>query len=771
MRSIVKSLCLLALAAFGADPALEFTTTIRPVLERNCGGCHNPANPKNRIDFLKAQSVKDIEGKRTMWRSVAAQMRNRTMPPMASQLTEEERLRVSAWVDTLLRDTACSAGDYAGAVAPRRLNRREYKNTIRDLFGVDLTVAELFPADESAGAGFDTNGETLYIPPMLLERYMEAAGKVLDRAIVTPPLNHVFADGDVSPPPAGPLANGKPGRMLRPGESVSVKFAVYAEDKYSIRVSVERPREIPFDIQLKVDGAAVGKMNYGRDRNGGPTARGQVVTLERGTHEVEAVMGAEPVHFYRIIVEQTPAEASWEKRALHQRLFGLEPGEAPVDGRKAARQLLARFLPKAFRGPVQAAEVDRFLRLYDQAAERGDPYEERVKLALRGVLVSPRFLFRVEKRTSDAAIVPLDSYDIASRLSYFLWSTMPDEELLGLAARDRLRDEDVLRAQVERMLDDPRSRAFASAFIGRWLGTQEIGGRAAPLLTELQHFYTPEVAADLRQEPVLLFQHILNDNRSLIELLTADYTFLTERLAKYYQVEDKVKGLAGDSFQKVQWPDNRRAGVLGFASVLAMTSHYKAASPVLRGAWVLDTLLGTPVPAPPPDVPPLEKAAKSDKGLTMRQILARHRADATCATCHNLIDPIGFGLENFDWMGRWRDTEANGQPVDASGVMPSGERFNGAAELRQILVQRKDDFVRHLTGKTLGYALGRGIQDRDHCTVQRIGEVLRKENYSARALIREVVLSVPFRNTQGGVEAVPSSQGPKKAPRRLLGEK
>ncbi|MBL8176059.1 MAG: DUF1592 domain-containing protein [Bryobacterales bacterium] len=761
----------LALAAFAADPAKEFTSSIRPVLEQNCASCHNPSNPKNRVDFLKAQSIADIETKRSMWRSVAAQMRNRTMPPMASKLTEEDRLRVSAWVDTLLRDTACNAGDYAGAVAPRRLNRREYRNTVRDLFGVDLTVTDIFPADESAGAGFDTNGETLYVPPMMMERYLEAAGKVLDRVIVTPPYNRVFADAEVSPPPTAPLANGKPGRMLKPAEAVSIKFAVYSEDKYSIRVSVERPRETPFDIALKVDGAVVAKMNYGRDRNGGPTARGQVVTLERGVHEVEAVMGAEPVHFYRFIVEQTPAEASPDKRALHQRLFGLEPGEYPVEPRTAARRLLDTFLPKAFRGPVDDAAVDQFLKLYDQAAQRGDPYEERLKLALKAVLVSPRFLFKVETRAAGSTIEPLSSYDIASRLSYFLWSTMPDAELFTLAAQNRLQDESVLRDQIGRMLDDPRSRAFASSFIGQWLGTQEIGGRAVPLLTELQHFYTPEVAADLRQEPVLMFQHILNDNRPLLELLTANYTFLTERLARYYQVEDKVKGLS-DNFRKVQWPDDRRAGVLGFASVLAMTSHYKQGSPVLRGAWVLDTLLGTPVPAPPPDVPPLEQAAKSDKGLTMRQILARHRADAVCATCHNLIDPIGFGLENFDWMGRWRDTDTNGQPVDSSGIMPSGEKFTGAAELRRLLLQRQDDFIRHITGKVLGYALGRGIQDRDHCIVQKIGEVLKKENYSARALIREVVLSVPFRNTQGGAEAGSSSHAPtKKAPRRLLGER
>lgn len=236
MEGIVNLLPILALsAAFGADPAHEFTTSIRPVLEQNCGSCHNPADPKNRIDFLKAQGVKDIESKRTMWRSVAAQLRNRTMPPMASKLTEDDRLKVSALVDNLLRDTACSAGDYAGAVAPRRLNRREYRRTPSAICSASIfTVTDLFPADESAGAGFDTNGETLYVPPMMLERYMEAAGKVLDRVIVTPPLSRVFADAEVTPPPQGPLPNGKPGRMLQAGEAVSVKFSVYSEDKYNI---------------------------------------------------------------------------------------------------------------------------------------------------------------------------------------------------------------------------------------------------------------------------------------------------------------------------------------------------------------------------------------------------------------------------------------------------------------------------------------------------------------------------------------------------------
>lgn len=768
----MRILALLALP-LAAVAASDYEQSVRPVLMENCGGCHSPTNPKNRIDFLKAETARGIESRRGMWRSVAHQLRNRTMPPVASKLSEDDRLRIAAWVEGRLRETACAAGDFAGTVAPRRLNRREYHNTIRDLLGVDLAVTELFPADESGGAGFDTNGETLYLPPMLLERYLEAAGKVLDRAIVTPPLNKKFAAMEMEPRlSAPPMTNGKPGRMLRPGEELTASFPIFLEGQYSLRVSVERPAQTAFQMQVNVDGSPGGKLAYGVDKNGGPTARAHVAVLDRGVHKISVVAGEEPVLFYSFTVEQVPAAASPDKNALHYRLFGREPGEAPVDARAAARRLLAEFVPRAFRRPVEAAEVERFLALYDRAAERGDPYEERIKLALKAVLVSPRFLFRVEERATTPAMRALGGYDLASRLGYFLWSTMPDAELLRLAAEGKLSDPVVLGQQVDRMLDDPRSRAFAGAFIGQWLGTQDVGGRAVPLLTELQHYYTPEVAADLRQEPVLLFEHLVAENRSLLELLTADYTFLTERLAQFYQVDGKVTGLSGDTFRKVQWPDNRRAGVLGFASVLAMTSHYRQASPILRGAWVLDTLLGTPVPSPPPDVPPLEKAAKSDKGLTMRQILARHRAEPSCAACHNLMDPIGFGLENFDWMGRWRDTEANGAPVDASGVLPSGEKFQGPVELRQVLLDRKDDFLHHLTSKALGYALGRALQDGDQCTVQRIVVKLKENHYSARTLVRELVLSVPFRNTQGVMEAGTSSgPAPKRSTRRLLGEK
>ena len=770
MRAVILVWISTAAAGLAAAPpdATDFTHSVRPVLLENCGPCHNPANSKNRIDFLKSESASDIEARRGLWRDVASQLKNRTMPPAASKLTEDQRLFVANWVESRLRETACSTGDYAGASRPRRLNRREYHNSVRDLLGVDLPVAEIFPADESGGAGFDTNGETLFIPPMLLERYLEAAQKILDRVIITPPLVKNFPAAELRPP----HPSEKPGRTLGPGEEVSASLPIFVEGTYGLRVSVERPHERAFTMAVQVDGTPAGTLSYSVDSNGGPTARVQTATLTRGVHTVAVTAGKEPVLFFSLTVKQRQEEISPEKRTLYYRLFGLEPGESPLDPRQTAERIIGNFVRQAYRRPVNAGEIDRYLALYDRAAQRGDPFQECVRLALKAVLVSPRFLFRIEDHDDRPGIHPLGHYEMASRLSYFLWSTSPDDELYRLAGEGRLQDPKVIAAQVDRMLDDPRSRAFATSFMGQWLGTQDVGGRVVPLLTELQHYYTPEVAADLREQPVLFLQYMLARNRSLLDLLDADYTFLTERLAKYYEVEGKADGVTGAGFHFTHWPDNRRAGVLALAGVLAMTSHYKQGSPVLRGAWVLDTLLGTPVPPPPPDVPPLEAAAKNERGLSMRQILTRHRADPSCSACHNLMDPIGYGLENFDWMGRWRDREANGSPVDASGVMPSGEKFDGPVELRQMLLHRKQDFLRHFTGKVLGYALGRALQDGDQCTIQRLVDKLEQDGYRTRTLIREVVLSIPFRNWQGGVtESAPPPPPPKRSRAPLLGEK
>jgi hypothetical protein len=777
------ALFLLATAALPQTPKDEFAQSVRPVLMQNCAACHNPGNPKNRINFLKANTAKEVEANRGLWRDVATQLRNRTMPPVDSKLTEDDRLRVALWIDKDLRQTACFAGDFAGAVALRRLNRREYHNTIRDLLGVDYNVSELFPADGTGGAGFDTNGETLFVPPLLMERYLEAAQQILDRAIVTPALVKDFTAGELLP--AAAKSGGS--RELTPGQDFSAPVSVYVDGDYTVRVTTDR-KEGMGTLVLKVDGALtgvplvapVGRGGAGRGGGGGggrgaarpPTVQVQV-RLTRGLRLLSITAEGAPVPVAGLTLEQKAVTPTPEKLAIHYRLLGTDPGAEPLQARRAAEQILRSFLRRAYRRPVETADVAPLLTLYDRAAQRGDPFEERMKLSLKGVLAGPEFLFKIEHRSDKPGIYPVGQYELASRLSYFLWSTMPDDELNTLAAQGRLQDPKVLAAQVDRMLDDPRSDTFAGTFIGQWLGTQDLGGRSAPMLTELQAFYTPPVAADLRAEPILIFERILGENRSLLELLNGNYTYMTERLVKFYQLEDKFRDFRGNQPQLVEWPDDRRAGIMNLGAVMAITSHYRQTSPVLRGAWVLDTLLGTPVPPPPPNVPPLEPVKCLDNcvetaktAVGMRQKILSHRVNTACSACHNLMDPMGFALEHFDWTGRWRDKEFDGAPIDTTGALPSGEKFDGAAQLRQVLMDKKDDFLRQLTGKVLGYALGRSLQDGDSCTVSKLADTLQKDNYRARTLLREVVLSVPFRNSQGGKVTIEAAAPP--PPKRVV---
>ncbi|HYP08098.1 MAG TPA: DUF1592 domain-containing protein [Bryobacteraceae bacterium] len=768
----------LAVAQPAAAPD-PFAQTIRPVLAENCTACHNPKNPKNRIDFLKANSAKDIQTNRGLWQDVAAQLRNRTMPPVDSKLSEDDRLRISNWIETKLRETACDIGNYAGASAIRRLNRREYRNTIRDLLGVDFNVSEIFPNDGTGGAGFDTNGETLFVSPLLMERYMEAAQQIVDRAIVTPALSKTIMAVDLLP--IDPAAAGAT-RPLAPGQELSAMVSIFLEGDYDVRVAVER-RDGMGSLALKVDGGAPIPLAAVQGRGGGgggggfgrtPTHRAQV-RLARGLRTLNIVSQGSPVPVVGLSVDQKPVEMTPEKMALHYRLLGVEPGDQPLQPRKAAERILRTFLRKAYRRPLKDTDLAPILALYDRAAERGDPFEERMKLAIKGVLVWPDFLFKMEDRKTAPGVYPVGQFELASRLSYFLWSTMPDEELMNLAEQGQLQNPKVLAAQVERMLDDPRSHTFTSTFIGQWLGTQDVGGRVAPMLTELNTYYTPPVAADLRAEPILIFERILGENRSLLELLSANYTYMTERLVKFYQLEDKMKHVKGNNYQLVEWPDNRRAGVMNLGAVMAMTSHYRMTSPVLRGAWVLDTLLGTPVPPPPPNVPQLEPvrceencAQTAKTAVGMRQKILEHRVNPACTACHNLMDPIGFALENFDWTGRWRDKEFDGSAIDASGTLPSGEKFSGPVELRQVLLAKKDDFLRHVTGKVLGYALGRRLQDGDSCTIQKMVDTIAKDGYRGRTLIREIALSTPFRNTQGGVVSVAPPPPPRVQSRPMV---
>ena len=431
------------------------------------------------------------------------------------------------------------------------------------------------------------------------------------------------------------------------------------------------------------------------------------------------------------------ALATDAKRDVRQRILIAAPGPQ-VTAKDAARSVIARFARRAFRRPVSDAEVDRLLTLFDRARQRGEPFETAIKLPLQGVLISPHFLFLVETEPEAKGIYRVNDFVLASRLSYFLWSSMPDEELFTLAAANTLHEPGMLKQQVRRMIKDPRSRAMTQNFAIQWLGIEELGESIRPSREAFPE-YNDELAGFMKQETILFFDHLFREDRSLLEFLDADYTFANEPLAKLYG----IVGVKGNEMRRVKVPDRSRGGILGMASILTATSFPLRTSPVLRGKWVMESILGGKVPPPPPEAGTLPKDDKADNGLTFRQRLEKHRSKPECASCHQKMDPLGFGLENFDPIGRWRD-QTGGAPVDARGELPNGDKFSGPRELKDVLLKRKDEFLRNFSRKMLGYALGRGLSKYDQCVVQDATAVLRANDYRPSALIEQIVLSKTF---------------------------
>lgn len=412
---------------------------------------------------------------------------------------------------------------------------------------------------------------------------------------------------------------------------------------------------------------------------------------------------------------------------------------------QAARKTLDAFLPRAYRRTIAVGETDRPMRLFAAARQRGESYDNAILLALQSVLISPQFLFRIERPAPSHDMRPIDSHAMASRLSYWLWGSMPDDELLNLAAMDKLRDPAVLDAQIVRLLKSEKSREFAESFVEQWLGTRELGRDIKPDKTLFPAYYDEEIQGAMRYEPVLFFQDVLAENLSLLTLIDSDYSYLTNKLARHYGITYPKGTQVDQQPRRLKLPDGaHRGGVLGMAAVLATTSMPTRTSPVLRGKWVLDALLGTPPPPPPPNVPELKDEHGAASPKTMRERLSKHRENPLCASCHSKIDPLGFALENYDVLGRWR-TEDAGQPLDTTGELPDGTKFESVDGLKQVLLSRKRFFIRNLTAKMMGYALGRGLTLEDQCAVADIVAKLEKDNFPAQMLIKEIVLSAPFR--------------------------
>ncbi len=428
-----------------------------------------------------------------------------------------------------------------------------------------------------------------------------------------------------------------------------------------------------------------------------------------------------------------------------QKIFVAYPGKG-VTSDQAARRILASFLPRAFRRPVSDDEIAPYYALYQTARKQGQDFEPAILFALRAALVSPNFLFLTVPPATGTGAKEIDPYALASRISYFLWGSLPDEFLTDLAAAGKLHEPAVLRYLVERMLRNDRSLVFAQRFTEQWLGTRDLRGDKAPDAKLFPTYATDEeLRGDIRFQPILFFREVLVQNLSLLNFIESKGTIATSNLAKHFAEKLPVRSNAAKQPQWVELPEgSTRGGLLGMPAVLAVSSHPYRTSPVLRGAWVLDTMLGTPPPPPPPNVPALEEPHAGSAPKTLRDRLMQHRTNPVCASCHDKIDPIGFALENYDVIGRWR-TEDGGKAIDNSGELPDGTKFTGPTELKAALLQRKDLFLRHLTAKMLGYALGRGLTLKDSCTVDAIVQKVKDNEFKARTLIEEIVLSVPFR--------------------------
>ncbi len=742
---------------------VQLNETVLPVLREYCWDCHGDSEAKGGVNFDSHTNLMAVLRDRGTWERVIQTVRSGEMPPKKkkTQPNTEVRTHLVGWIERTLFPIDPSRPD-PGRVTLRRLNRVEYNNTVRDLFGVDFQPADDFPQDD-VGYGFDNIGDVLSMPPILLEKYLNAAEAILDRSIVTGPLTpkaRRFAPAQIQ----GHVGGGALATLSAQGEMfVEYEAPVPGDYVFKVQAYGDQAGDEKVQMALRADGHDLETIEVRRGR-GNPKLHEHRLALKPGNHRLSAAFLND---FYRqtevlktngqgktytekktedrnlqvefIEVTGPFSEAVPPLHALHRKVFFKAPG--PQTTNQVARDILQRVTDRAYRRSATPAELDGLMRLFGQARESGDGFEAAVKQALMAVLISPHFLFRGEIQSNPDN--PHEShrvseYALASRLSYFLWSTMPDDELFRLAGQGRLRRN--LAGQVKRMLADPKSRALVDNFAGQWMQLRTLD-IVSPDEKLFPGFDAPLRAA-FRRETESLFEHVLQKDRPITEFLTADYTFVNEPLARHYG----ISGVHGPDFVRVSLKGTGRSGVLTHASVLTLTSNPNRTSPVKRGKWILENILASPPPPPPPGVPALE--SKETHG-TLRQRMDAHRDNAMCASCHAKMDPLGFAFEHFDAVGRFREKDGD-EVVDTRGELVSGEPFADHVELSRVLSDsRQADFVRCVSEKMLTYALGRGLEYYDRPALVAMDTQLRKKNLRFSVLIQAVVESVPFQYRRG----------------------
>jgi hypothetical protein len=865
LRPLSLLVCALAGAAgYAAPPAsqaparlAEFRKDVQPLINKYCSDCHADGAEKGNVAFDQFPSDDALVADTELWFKVLKNVRAGVMPPAKKpQPTAEEKQRLATWIKYGAFGLDPSNPD-PGRVTLHRLNRVEYRNTIQDLMGIDFNTTEEFPPDDT-GYGFDTIADVLSVSPLLLEKYMQAAEKIVAKAVPTVAkfIPETTLTGKDFKSDEG--TTGERFTFYKPAR-LAAKFKAAQAGSYKVTATLTVRGDFDFDpgrcnLVLKIDGKEQVNQDFAwNNTKAYPFELPQ--NWEPGEHHFTVDLkpieprGAKPL-VYNVPQDAAPTEKKtspvdmmitsvriegpleekhWKSPKNYDRFFTrTEPPTADPDRRLYAKEVLTAFATRAFRRPADDATVQRLVKIAESVyTQPGKRFEHGIAQAIVATLSSPRFLFRVEKsdiRSPDEAFSPVDEYALASRLSYFLWSTMPDAELFDLARRGELRKN--LAAQVKRLVTDPRSKAFVENFTGQWVQGRDVDGISIDVrsvlardsgqekelerqLEELRKRFAaqaqqpPQVAQAnpqagaaagaapiagagagqgqnpfraskllrptieldtqlrnaMRLEPEMFFANIVREDRSLAELIDADYTYLNAKLAKHYG----ITGVKGEQMQKVTLPkDSPRGGLLTMGSVLVVTSNPTRTSPVKRGQFILDNILGMPSPPPPAEVPALEEAEKGvkDREPTVRETLQIHRDQPLCQSCHSRMDPLGLSLENFNPLGMYREKERN-QDIDASGELITGEKFHDVRDLKKILkANHLNEFYRCLTEKVLTYALGRGLDYYDVEAVDRIVDRLEKDNGKFSTLLSGVIESAPFqkRRNRAVAAAAPATR-------------
>jgi hypothetical protein len=769
-----------ASAAVAASPSTFDQHAVWASWKIYCDTCHAGPRPKGNLN-IEALDLANLDNNGAIWEKVLSKLRTQTMPPPGSPMPDEAtfRLLVNAIVGE--RDRLADVRPNPGRPTLHRLNRAEYGNAIRDLLVLDIDVSELLPPDDS-GYGFDNIGDVLTVSPGLLERYLMAAGKISRQAV-----------GDATMPPyyvthAIPHGLKQDDRMSdnlpvgsRGGTSIEHFFPVDGE--YEILVELQKGvaqetlgngRVRKLDVRLDDQRAQLFTLPPSRERLAaadvigvtGEAEQGYKIRLpiKAGKHTVAAAFEKDTVLpegiIFQVRFNDMARQSHFEgvgainiagpynvqgpgETASRDKIFICHP--AAAEEQACAEKILANLAHRAYRRPIAADDLPELVTLYKQGAANGG-FESGIRLALQKILVSPDFIFRVELDPADVApgsVRRVSDVELASRLSFFLWSSMPDDELLAVAERGELSNPTVLDSQVRRMLADPRSQSLVKNFAGQWLFVRNVPA------VQPDPAAFPDWDENLRQamekETELWLESQVREDRSVVDLLRTDYTFVNQRLAEHYG----IKGIVGNEFRRIQLDDPKRQGLLGQASIMSVTAYPNRTAPTIRGKWVLEQLLGTPPPPPPPNVPFLKEDAAHTK-LSMRQRMEEHRVAPQCAVCHKIMDPIGFALENFDGVGKWREHggDEGTEPIDPSGVLPDGTKFDGPVGLRDILVRRQDLFVENFIERLLTYALGRGVEEYDRPIIRKIAREAGPEGNRWSAIILGIVKTKPFQMIQ-----------------------